>query len=77
MRLRFAQSLYPRCDRIGSCAREFRVADHLRGDERVGAGAGAEVEHPFAGREPAELPGVCDPANEPTAVSGTLASSTG
>src|SRR5204862_5228813 len=22
------------------------VADHLRGDERVGAGAGAEVEHP-------------------------------
>ena len=37
------------------------LADHLRGDERVGAGAGAEVEHPFAGREPAELPRVCDP----------------
>jgi hypothetical protein len=51
------------------------LADHLRGDERVGAGA--EVEHPFAGREPTELPRVCDPANEPTALSGTFASSSG
>jgi hypothetical protein len=37
------------------------LADHLRGDERVGAGAGAEVEHPLTRREPAELPRVCDP----------------
>ena len=36
------------------------LADHLRGDERVGARAGAEVEHTFAGLEPAELPGIGD-----------------
>src|SRR5207244_5730944 len=36
------------------------LADHLRGDERVGAGTGAEVEHPLTRREPPELPRVGD-----------------
>ena len=33
-------------------------ADHLRGDERVGAGAAAEVEHALARRKGSVLPGV-------------------
>jgi hypothetical protein len=37
------------------------LADHLRGDERIGAGAGAEVEHPLPRRQPAQLPRVCHP----------------
>jgi hypothetical protein len=32
------------------------LADHLGSDECVGSGPWAEVEHPLAGREPAELP---------------------
>ena len=35
-------------------------ADHLRGDERVGAGAASEIEHALAGSEPAERERVCD-----------------
>jgi hypothetical protein len=53
------------------------LANHLRGDQRVCAGAGAEIEHPLAGREPASCHGFATPANEPTAVSGTFASSAG
>src|SRR5439155_1838401 len=35
-------------------------SDHLCRDERVRAGAAAEVEHALAGGEPSELPGICD-----------------
>ncbi len=34
------------------------LADHLGGDERVGAGAGAEIEHALAGCEATERPRV-------------------
>jgi hypothetical protein len=37
------------------------LADHLRGDERIGAGTGAEVEHPLTRREPAQLPRARNP----------------
>src|SRR6266516_831922 len=42
------------------CSGASSAIASLRGDERVGAGAGAEVEHPLAGREPTELPRVRD-----------------
>jgi hypothetical protein len=38
------------------------LADHLRGEERVGAGTRAEVEYPLTRREPAQLPRLCDPS---------------
>ena len=37
------------------------LADHLRGDERVRAGARPQVKHPLARREATELPRVGDP----------------
>jgi hypothetical protein len=37
------------------------IADVTIGDERVGAGAGAEVEHPLTRRDPAELPRARNP----------------
>src|SRR5207253_9050210 len=38
-----------------------RVADHLRRDERVGAGAAAEVEHTLTGSKPPDRERIGDP----------------
>ena len=51
--------------------------EHPEDHREDGVLVGTEVDHPLTEREPTQLPRVRDPANEPTAVSGTFASSSG
>jgi hypothetical protein len=52
------------------------LADHLRGDQRIGTGPRAEVEYPLTPFQPIAH-GLATPAKDSTAGSGTFASSSG